>query len=512
MPHTADLLEEIAALKAMLIASEAHNLRKDERIERLEKLVAAFRHAAFGRRSEKSDPDQFELALEDLETAIAAIHAEEDAENRAAKRPAKPRAANRGSLPKHLPRIEEVIEPDSLICACGGGLHCIGEDVSERLDIIPAQFRVIVTRRPKYACRSCTDVVTQAPAPARLIPGGMPTEATVAHVLVSKYADHLPLYRQAQIYSRQGVELDRSTLADWVGRAAFELRPVHDALLADLKRSTKLFMDETRAPVLDPGARKTKTGYFWALARDDRPWGGASPPGVAFTYTPGRGGQHAERILQGFGGILQVDGYAGYNRLIAPDRIGPGIQLAYCWAHARRKLIEITRTGSAPIAEEGVTLIRDLYAIETDIRGSEPAARLAARQERSAPILARIDAWISHHRARASGKSPLGEALAYIAKYRGGLGHFLTDGRIELDSNTVERTIRPIALNRKNALFAGHEAGAENWAVIASLIETCKMNGVDPHAWLTTTLTAIVNGHKQSQIQDLFPWNYPTTV
>ena len=317
MPETADLLEEIATLKAMLIASEAHNLRKDERIERLEKLVAAFRHAAFGRRSEKSDPDQFELALEDLETAIAAIHAEEDAEDRAAKRPAKPRATNRGSLPKHLPRIEEVIEPDSLICACGGCLHCIGEDVSERLDIVPAQFRVIVIRRPKYACRSCTDGVTQAPALPRLIPGGMPTEATVAHVLVSKYADHLPLYRQAQIYSRQGVDLDRSTLADWVGRAAFELRPVHDALMSDLKRSTKLFMDETRAPVLDPGARKTKTGYFWALARDDRPWGGTSPPGVVFTYAPGRGGQHAERILQGFGGILQVDGYAGYNSLIA---------------------------------------------------------------------------------------------------------------------------------------------------------------------------------------------------
>lgn len=330
MPETADLLEEIATLKAMLIASEAHNLRKDERIERLEKLVAAFRHATFGRRSEKSDPDQFELALEDLETAIAAIHAEEDSEQRVAKRPAQPRAANRGSLPKHLPRIEEVIELGSLTCACGGCLHCIGEDVSERLDIVPAQFRVIVTRRPKYACRSCTDGVTQASAPPRLIPGGMPTEAMVAHVLVSKYADHLPLYRQAQIYSRQGVDLDRSTLADWVGRAAFELRPVHDALMADLKRSTKLFMDETRAPVLDPGARKTRTGYFWALARDDRPWGGTAPPGVAFTYAPGRSGQHAERILQGFGGVLQVDGYAGYNRLIAPDRIGPGIQLAHC--------------------------------------------------------------------------------------------------------------------------------------------------------------------------------------
>lgn len=512
MSKTADLLEENAALKAMLIASEARNQRKDERIERLEKLVAAFRQAAFGRRSEKSDPDQFELALEDLETAIAVIHAEADAEDRAARRPVKPRAANRGSLPGHLPRIEEVIEPESLVCACGGCLHCIGEDVSERLDIVPARFRVIVTRRPKYACRSCTDGVVQAPAPARLIPGGMPTEATVAHVLVSKYADHLPLYRQAQIYSRQGVDLDRSTLADWVGRAAFELRPVFDALMADLKRSTKLFMDETRAPVLDPGARKTKTGYFWALARDDRPWGGTAPPGVAFTYAPGRGGQHAEQILQGFGGILQVDGYAGYNRLIAPHRIGPGIQLAHCWAHARRKLIEITRTGPAPIAGEGVALIRDLYAIEAAIRGRDPATRLAVRQERSTPILARLDDWLAHHRDRVSAKSPLGEALAYIAKYRDGLGRFLTDGRVEIDSNTVERTIRPIALNRKNALFAGHDTGAENWAVIASLIETCKLNTVDPHAWLTATLTAIVRGHRQSQVDELLPWNYTANV
>ena len=506
MLNTADLLDEIAALKAMLTAAEARERNKDERIARLEQLVAAFKQAAFGRRSEKSDPDQFELALEDLETAIAVIHAQEDAEDRAAERPVKPRAANRGSLPKHLLRIEVVIEPESLTCACGGCLHCIGEDMSERLDVVPAQFRVIVTRRPKYACRSCTDGVVQAPAPARLIPGGMPTEATVAHVLVSKYADHLPLYRQAQIYSRQGVDLDRSTLADWVGRAAFELRPVYDALLADLKRSTKLFMEETRAPVLDPGTRRTKTGYFWALARDDRPWGGQAPPGVVFTYAPGRGGQHAERILQGFGGILQVDGYAGYNRLIIPDRAGPGIQLAYCWAHARRKLVEITRAGPAPIAEEGVALIRDLYAIEASIRGGSAEARLAARQDRSVLILAQIDQWLGHHRARVSAKSPLGEALSYIAKYREGLGRFLTDGRVEIDSNAVERTIRPIALNRKNALFAGHDAGAENWAVIASLIETCKMNGVDPHTWLAATLTAIVQGHKQSQIDDLLPW------
>lgn len=505
MITAADLPDDIDTLKARILAVEARNLR-------LEALVAAFKQALFGRKSERLDPDQFDLALEDIESGIATLHAEEDAEDRAAKRPVKARAANRGSLPKHLPRLEEVIEPASLVCACGGGLHCIGEDVSERLDIVPAQLRVRVTRRPKYACRACTDGITQAPAPARLIPGGIPTEALVAQVLVSKYADHLPLYRQAQIYSRQGIDLDRSTLADWVGRAAFELRPLHAALLANLKRSSKLFMDETRAPVLDPGARKTKTGYFWALARDDRAWGGTEPPGVAFTYASGRGGHHADRILHGFGGILQVDGYAGYNRLIAPDRTGPSIQLAYCWAHARRKLIEITRTGPAPIAEEGLALIRALYAIEADIRGSNSAARLATRQERATPILARLDAWLQHHRPRASAKSPLGEALAYIAKYRDGLGRFLTDGRVEIDSNAVERTIRPIALNRKNALFAGHDTGAENWAVIASLIETCKMNGIEPQAWLTATLAAIVKGHKQSQIDDLQPWNYRSNV
>ncbi|WP_234908562.1 IS66 family transposase, partial [Rhizobium rhizogenes] len=446
MLDAADLPDDIAALKAMLIAAQAREVRKDERIERLEKLVAAFKQAAFGRKSEKADPEQFDLALEDLETAIAAVHAEDEADGPSGKQQAKPRAANRGSLPAHLPRIEEIIEPESLICACGGGLHCIGEDVSERLDVVPAQFRVIVTRRPKYACRACTDGVAQAPAPSRLIHAGLPTEATIAHVLVSKYADHLPLYRQAQIMSRQGIDLDRSTLADWVGRAAFELRPVFVALIADLKRSTKLFMDETRAPVLDPGSRKTKTGYFWALARDDRPWGGGTPPGVAFTYAPGRGGLHAERILQGFTGVLQVDGYAGYNRLIAPDRVGPDIQLAYCWAHARRKLVEITRTGSTPIAEEGVKRIGELYRIEDKLRGLSPEARLAGRQERSAPLIADMRTWLTHHRARVAGKSPLGEALAYIAKYWDGLQLFLTDGRIEIDNNTVERTIRPIAM------------------------------------------------------------------
>ena len=524
MINAADLHEEIATLKAIIVAAEARDQRKQKRIDRLEKLVADFKRALFGHKSEKANPEQYNLALEDIETAMAAIHAEDKAIDPAKSVPAssgltKPRNTNRGSLPSHLPRVEVVIEPDSLICGCGSALHCMGEDVSERLDIIPARFQVIVTRRPKYACRSCTDGVVQAPAPARLIAGGMPTEATVAHVIVNKYADHLPLYRQAQIYSRQGVDLDRSTLAAWVGKAAYELKPVFNALIANLKQSQKLFMDETRAPVLDPGARKTKTGYFWALARDDRPWNGSAPPGVAFTYAPGRSGQYADDILEGFTGILQVDGYAGYNRLIQSDRIGNQagpIQLAYCWAHARRKLFEIAQTATAPVAQEGLTQIAALYKIEAEIRGQSPLARLAARQQQSAPRIADFEVWLTHHRARVSAKSPLGEALKYIAKYwqnaGGGLTLFLTDGRIELDSNTVERTIRPIALNRKNALFAGHDEGAANWATIASLIETCKLNAIEPHAYLTATLTAIVNGHKQSQIAELLPWNYTSNV
>ena len=535
MLHDADLApdpsdklpDDIAALKAMIGYRDAMINRKEDRIQRLEKLVADFRRALYGHRSEKRPSGQYDLALEDLETAMAVVHAEDDADQLAApiSAPVKPKArdTNRGSLPKHLPRVEEIIEPESTGCTCGGTLHRIGEDVSERLDVIPAQFRVIVTRRPKYACRSCTDGVRQAPAPAHLIEGGIPTEAAIAHVLVSKYADHLPLYRQAQIMSRQGVDLDRSTLANWVGKAAFELKPVFDALIADLKQSTKLFMDETRAPVLDPGAGKTKSGYFWALARDDRPWGGQEtgsggsetgnqirPPGVAFTYAPGRSGQHADDILEDFCGILQVDGYAGYNRLL--KRIERPITLAYCWAHARRKLYEVARNSTAPIAEEGLRRIAELYAIEADIRGSSPAARLAARQERSAPKIADFEQWLQQQRARVSGKSPLGEALKYIAKYWNGLILFLTDGRVELDNNAVERTIRPIALSRKNALFADHDAGAQNWATVASLIETCKLNSVDPQAWLTETLQAIVNGHKQSEIKQLLPWNYAVNV
>ncbi|WP_073256633.1 IS66 family transposase [Shimia gijangensis] len=497
------LPDDITELKAIIRAQQDQNAR-------LEALLAAFKKALFGAKSEKIDPDQFELKLEDIETAIAQVEAEVDADERTAPvRPPKPRQTNRGSLPRHLERIEKIIEPETT-CTCGAVRHVIGEDISERLDVIPAQFRVIVTRRPKYACRSCEDGIIQAPAPAHIITGGVPTEATLAHVLVSKYADHLPLYRQAQIYSRQGIDLDRSTLAAWVGKAAFELTPVYEALMADLKWSTKLFMDETPAPVLAPGHKRTKTGYFWALARDDRPWDGDDPPGVAFTYAPGRSGQYADKILNGFSGILQVDGYAGYNRLLR--RPNGEVTLAYCWAHARRKLYDVSQSSTAPIAQEGLAHIQALYRIEKEIRGQCPNARYTARQERSKPIIEAFEGWLAQGRARVSTKSPTGEALKYIAKYWDGLCLFLTDGRVELDNNAVERTIRPIALNRKNALFAGHDTGAQNWAMIASLIETCKLNAVEPHGYLSGILTAIAQGHKQADIKDLLPWNYVRSV
>ena len=291
-PAVDALPDDPETLKAMLIAERI-------RSERLVQILKDMQRHRFGRRAETLPADQLLLALEDVEQSEAETAAEAEAKSQATRAEgARKRRANRGALPPHLPRIESIVDVESKACpCCGGELHRIGEDVSEKLDVVPAQFRVLVVRRPKYACRACEDVVVQAPAPARLIEGGLPTEATVAHVLVAKYADHLPLYRQAQIYERQGIQLDRSTLADWVGRAAFHLRPIRERILANLRSSAKLFADETTAPVLDPGRGRTKTGQLWAYARDDRPWGGTDPPAVAYVYAPDRRRRSRSRIL-----------------------------------------------------------------------------------------------------------------------------------------------------------------------------------------------------------------------
>jgi hypothetical protein len=346
--------------------------------------------------------------------------------------------------------------------------------------------------------------VAQAPAPARLIEGGIPTEATVAHVLVAKYADHLPLYRQAQIYARQGVSLDRSTLADWVGKAAFLLKPVHARLFERFKASGKLFADETTAPVLDPGRGRTKTGQLFAYARDDRPWGGSDPPGVAYLYAPDRRAAQPIRHLAGFVGTLQVGGYAGYRALAERN----AVSLAFCWSHVRRRSYALAQSGPAPIATEALTRIAEPYRIEGDIRGRSADERRAVRQQKSRAIVDALQPWLRAKLALVSQKSKLAEAIRYALARWQGLCRFLDDGRVEIDSNVVERSIRPIALNRKNALFAGSDGGGEHLATIASLVETCKLNGVAPQAFLAEVIARIVAGHSQSKIDDLLPWAY----
>jgi transposase len=544
-----DLPDDVASLKAMLLAErvareaelaaergrlaqladardrlEARNATLEAEVDRLtaqadrlDHIISVLRRAQFGRRSERITDDQIELALEDVETGFGVQDAQVEADSPTLRADAtKTRRANRGHLPKHLPREEIVIAPERTDCpCCGGDLHVIAEDVSERLDKIPARLRVIVTRRPKYACRMCertgadeTAGIIQAPAPPRLVPGGLPSEALIADVLVAKYADHLPLYRQSQMLAREGIAIDRSTLANWVGFAAFELAPLHERLVATLKASDKLFADETRCPVLDPGRGRTKTGYLWAIARDDRPWCGRDPPAVAYLYAPGRGKEHAVRHLAGFTGTLQVDGYRAYDALADGKRIGGPVTLALCWSHFRRRFYDIAKGGHAPIANEALQRIGALYEIEAEIRGQSSDERRAVRQVRAGPVIEALKPWLENQLRRVSGRSAIAEAMRYGLSRWDGLTRYLDDGRIEIDTNVVERSIRPIALNRKNALFAGSDEGGANWAIVASLIETAKLNGVNPHAWLTDTLEKLVDGWPQSRIDDLMPWAY----
>ena len=444
---TPELPDDIEALRALLVAITAErdqlasrNARLETVNARLEEILAEMKRARFGRKSERITDDQLALALEELETALAKVETDAEKADPALKTArAKKRRASREETLEGLPHEEVVIEPEGgTTCpCCGEALHMIGEDSSKRLDKIPAKVRVIVTRRPKYACRTCEKTgadkvagIVQAPAPPRLIEGGLPTEALVADVVVSKHADHLPLYRQSQILARHGVKIERSTLAQWVGTAAAELQPLHDHLLAGLKASPKLFCDETRCPVLDPGRGKTKTGFLWALARDDRPWGGTSPPAVAYSYAPGRGGEHAIKLLSGFSGILQVDGYTVYKQLTLPTRPGGGVMLAYCWSHLRRKFYEVYVGGNAPIATEALARLKKLYEIEAEIRGSSPEVRRALRQQKSKPLIEALKIWFEASLDKVSTGSKLGQALRYGLRHWDGLCRFLDDGRV----------------------------------------------------------------------------------
>ena len=517
---TPPLPKDPAALRALLLATleacQTLTTERDKiaaqrdalaaRNEQLHHLLLKLKRQQFGQKSEQLPPDQLLFAFEEIETTLAADAAKAAKQSPAlAEAQGKRRRAGRRPLPAHLPRVEVVLAPEASTCpCCQAALVEIGTDTAERLDVIPAQFRVIVTKRPKLACRACTGVVLQAKAPPRLIEGGVPTEATVAHVLVSRYADHLPLYRQSQILARQGIEIGREVLADWAGTGAMEIVPVVQRMREILLGSARLFADETTMPVLDPGRGRTKKGYAWAIARDDRPWGGADPPAVVFHYAPGRGAEHAKALLAGYSGVLQCDGYAAYKTLAAAGEMS----LAFCWSHVRREFIDLAKSKTAPIAQETLQRIAALYAVETDIRGQAPDIRRATRQNKSRPLVDDLFAWWTAQLARLHGGSPTAQAIRYGLNHREGLVRFIDDGRIELDNNTVERAIRPICLSRKNALFASGDDGGARWAAVASLVETCKLNGVDPQRYFADVLTRLVNGWMESRIDELMPWHW----
>jgi transposase len=484
--------------------------------EKLLLLLSQFKRMLFGRRSEKVDPDQLTLRLSEVEGAGDAANENDPPEQGDDKRaalgkPSRPSAnRNRGRLPLHLPRHDVIIDIGDKSCpCCGGEMHKIGETVKEALDVVPAQYRVKRIIRPRYGCRACESAVVQAPAPAQAIDGGMVTEAFLAYIAVMKYAYHMPLYRLAQMLAPQGIALDRATLAFWMGRVAWWLKPLHELLLEMILSYPKLFADETPLPMLDPGRGKTKRCQLWAVAMDDRPWSGPAPPAVAYIFAEDRKAQRARELFKGFFGILQVDGYAGYNHLIDPNRDGGTVTIAFCFAHARRKFYDVHVATKSPIAAEALRRIATFYEIEGRIRGEPADERLAVRQAETKPLIGEFKLWLEARLMEVSKKSGLAEAIRYALSHWVGLTRFLKDGRIEIDNNTVERNMRPIGLGKKNHLFAGSPGGGGTWSIVASLVNTARLNEIDPQEYLTDVLERIVSGRtKINQLHELLPWEW----
>jgi transposase len=475
-------------------------------IDRLRLIVQKLQRSQFGRRAERLDDDQLQFGFEDLEADLA--RAEARLPSAAGKTPRPKSQVDRPSLPAHLPREDRRLDIEHQACpCCGGELHVIGETVSEMLDHVPARLRVIRIRRPRYGCRAC-GTIHQAPAPERPIAKGLASPGLLAHVLVAKYCDHLPLYRQSQIFARQGVELDRSTLANWVGGAVWWLEPLQARLAEHVFASQTLFADDTPIPVLDPGRGRTKTGRLWVYARDDRPWNGPDPPAAVYLYSPDRRAERPAEHLERFKGIVHVDGYPGFERLC----VGGDIQLAACWAHARRKFYEVHQATGSAIAAEALRRIAELYAIEASIRGQTAKTRQGVRRARSLPLVEAMKTWLEAELNRIPPRGGLADAIRYALTRWSALCRFLDDGRIELDNNTVERAIRPIALGRKNHLFAGSDGGAARWAVVASLLATAKLNDVEPFAYLKDVLARMSEGHPMRRLDDLLPWNWASSV
>jgi len=497
MRKAADLPNDVEALKAELVAARALVIEQKIELEKLRFEIACLKRMKYGRSSEQLDTQiaQMQLTLEDLEATLA--------ETPEALRPAPKEAAVkpvRRALPAHLPR-EDVVHDTACTCpACGGTLRHLGEDVSEMIEYVPGRYKVIRHVRPKFSCAACQKIV-QASAPSRPIARGLAGPAFLAHVLVSKYADHLPLYRQSQIYAREGLDLDRSTLADWVGGASELVEPLVRSLGRYVMSATKLHGDDTPVPVLCPGRGTTKQGRLWTYVRDDRPAASTESPAVLFRYSPDRKGERPKAHLAPFTGVLQADAYAGFDRLY-----GERIQEAACWAHVRRKFYDIHVAHASPIAAEALDRIGRLYGIEAEIRGRPPNERAAVRQARAGPELDSLHAWLHTIVAKLSKKSELALAIRYALSRWTALTRYRDDGRLEIDNNAAERALRAVALGRKNWLFAGSDEGGERAAAIYSLLGTAKLNELDPEAYLRYVLERIAD-HPINRIEELLPWN-----
>lgn len=487
MPSASEPLpEDPAQLKA-------YALSQQREIKRLNLIIAKLQRRQFGRRAETLDPDQLNLLGD--RALVEAPPEEQPPEPPASKR----RKAARKPLPAHLPREDHRHDVGEQCDSCGGQLHYIGEDVSEMLEYIPARFKVIRHIRPKWSCPDCQQII-QAPAPERPIPNGLAGPDLLAQVLVSKYCDHQPLHRQSRIYARDGVELARSTLADWVGQTSALLKPLVDAIRRHVVGGDTLHADDTPIPVLDPGRGRTKTGRLWTYVRDEQPWQGQAPPAVWFAYTPNRQGQHPQHHLRNFSGVVHADGFAGFNALYVN-----GCREAACMAHVRRKFYEIHEAKASPLAIGALDFIRQLYQVEESIRGKPPDERQRRRQQMAVPILAAFKDWLAHTLMQVSQKSELAKAIRYALSRWAALTRYCEDGRIEIDNNAAERALRGVALGRKNYLFAGSDQGGERAAALYSLIETAKLNDLDPMAYLRHVLS-VIGTHPINRIDQLLPW------